>query len=1116
MMRANVHRRAMMRRMDPLPRCPDHDVLHRLLAGELRGDEQASVQAHLDACDACDRAAVALVERTRREGRPVDQSTRRVGLAHAPTVRNGARSGTAERGSREALAANAQVGDFRVVELLGRGAMGEVYRARDLTLDRDVALKVISQASDVPADAVDRFLREAQAVARFNHPNIVSIYAAGRHEGMPFVALELVQGETLRERMDRNPLSTDEVIEIARGVASGLAEAHRHGVIHRDLKPANVMLGRDGRVRVLDFGLAVVVHADAVPPSRDAGALVAQATSISGTPRYMAPEQWKGDQLGGATDVWALGVMMFEMCSGEQPFVARSVDALMERVTKAEPAPLLSSVCKADPELVQLVAECLEHDLTKRPTAKAVRARLTSLGESKPMSTDRGKRAWAVGAAAVAILGGLGAVGLSRSLPETETSTTTPATSTTAQPSASTGAPLVNPENAVKQVSHGKQHACALTQAGTVKCWGNNLLHQLGAPSPEFRLTPGAAVVGVANVVQISAAGSYTCAIDTEARVFCWGELPERGKSAPVEIAELKGAIDIAAGPYHACAALQSGKVKCFGDNAEGNLGIGTLEGTSPAPAEVIGVSGAVEVATGEQHSCARHGDGRVWCWGGNLQGELGRDADGDSGDAKIVSLEAKATQLAAGGANTCVVDDESRVRCWGEGMLFRTDGGAAKPTAIGLPGLATHVTVSPWFACAATKEKKVYCWGSPEGGQLGPTDDQDRAPKEIAGAEGADVVASGPGIACAIIAGVAKCWGSAAHGRLGDGTTQSYPSPVTVPSLTDATAIAINDGYSCAIRRSGNVACWGDATSLADTWVGSARANVPRDVVTSGNAKRIFALPYNLLIVDDTGAVSSVHGGLFRGPPGHRLAADFMLRPRPELKGIEAAFGAPLHVSMMLQRGGKLAFFHLGDEQTKVVPVLGTRDVVAMDAKYKDVCVVYRSGKVACFEHELSAHQLPSRFAPRMTSVTQIDDATEVTVGAIDRCALLKGGTLTCWSSYDEPEDAPKPLAGLSDVTHVVSSSRKRVLCALSKGKVLCRSEEEHEGQLGTGTFRPRLVPKPIPGLSDVVELAAAPDHVCALRRTGEVVCWGDNTREQLGAADPAFAWSPVTVKLD
>lgn len=261
--------------------------------------------------------------------------------------------------------------------------MGEVYRARDATLGRDVALKVISHASDVPPDAVARFLREAKAVARFNHPNIVSIYTAGRHDGMPFVALELVRGDTLADRLAGGTLPEEEVLSVARGIASALAEAHRHGVIHRDLKPANVMLGKDGRVRVLDFGLAMVVSLEGAPLSGSGVArnLAAEATSISGTPRYMAPEQWNRGELSGGTDVWALGVMLYEMLSGERPFPSMSVEALMKVVTDGPAAPSLAHVCDAAPAWVELVACCLERDQALRPTAKEVLARLDAMTE---------------------------------------------------------------------------------------------------------------------------------------------------------------------------------------------------------------------------------------------------------------------------------------------------------------------------------------------------------------------------------------------------------------------------------------------------------------------------------------------------------------------------------------------------------------------------------------------------------------------------------------------------------------------------------------------------------------------------------------------------------------
>ncbi|HSK02053.1 MAG TPA: serine/threonine-protein kinase, partial [Kofleriaceae bacterium] len=203
------------------------------------------------------------------------------------------------------LAEGTRVGDFRIRGLLGEGAMGEVYLAQDLTLGRRVALKLFKR-SVVQDDVAERFLEEARATASFNHPHIVTLHAVGEHLGRPYLALEYIDGESLRARLAAGPLPVREALRHGRAVADAIAEAHRRGLVHADLKPENVVISRDGRVRVVDFGLA-----------RLAGGA---ATSGSGTPAYMAPERWRNAAPTGAIDVWALGMMLHELVTCRRPF----------------------------------------------------------------------------------------------------------------------------------------------------------------------------------------------------------------------------------------------------------------------------------------------------------------------------------------------------------------------------------------------------------------------------------------------------------------------------------------------------------------------------------------------------------------------------------------------------------------------------------------------------------------------------------------------------------------------------------------------------------------------------------------------------------------------------
>jgi WD40 repeat protein/serine/threonine protein kinase len=255
-----------------------------------------------------------------------------------------------------------RVGPFRVMRLLARGGMGEVFVARDVRLGRKVALKFLSTRD---AEARQRVLSEARATARLSHPHVVSVYSVGQHRGRPYLALEYIEGPTLRQRfVDERP-GLREALRIALAIADALREAHRTGLVHGDLKPDNVILPPDGRLRLVDLGLAQLL--DGKELAKGSG-----SHSIGGTPIYMAPEQWRNDPMTGATDVWGLGLLLAELLSGRRALGwATDVSQLAAFMESPEPVkPLDPDV--APTAVRELVARCLEKDLALRPTADAV------------------------------------------------------------------------------------------------------------------------------------------------------------------------------------------------------------------------------------------------------------------------------------------------------------------------------------------------------------------------------------------------------------------------------------------------------------------------------------------------------------------------------------------------------------------------------------------------------------------------------------------------------------------------------------------------------------------------------------------------------------------------
>ena len=265
-------------------------------------------------------------------------------------------------------------GHFRIVSPLGRGGMGEVYRAHDETLGRDIALKVLA-SSALQAEGLDerlaRFEREAQILAALNHMNIAAIYGVADVEGTRALVLELVEGPTLAERLATGPILLDEVVTVARQIAVGLEAAHEQGVVHRDLKPSNIKLRPDGTVKLLDFGLAKIVQpesvAEGVAPSSPAitSPSMVQRGALFGTAAYMSPEQAKGRDADRRSDVWAFGAILYELLSGERAFKGDDVAETLAAVLRADVD--LSRLPASTPAgLRYLVARCLERNIARR------------------------------------------------------------------------------------------------------------------------------------------------------------------------------------------------------------------------------------------------------------------------------------------------------------------------------------------------------------------------------------------------------------------------------------------------------------------------------------------------------------------------------------------------------------------------------------------------------------------------------------------------------------------------------------------------------------------------------------------------------------------------------
>jgi Tol biopolymer transport system component len=265
------------------------------------------------------------------------------------------------------LSAGAKLGPYEIVAPLGAGGMGEVYRARDSRLKREVAIKVLPQAFSLDADRLRRFEQEALATAALNHPNILAVFDIGTTEGSPYVVSELLEGETLRERLRGGPIVVRKTLEYALQIAHGLAAAHEKGIIHRDLKPENLFITKDGRVKILDFGLAKLTQ----PESGDHTSLptMTQATEagvVLGTMGYMSPEQVRGAAVDARSDIFSFGAILYEMISGKRAFHRETAADTMSAILKEEPPDLSETNRNVSPALERIVQHCLEKSPEQR------------------------------------------------------------------------------------------------------------------------------------------------------------------------------------------------------------------------------------------------------------------------------------------------------------------------------------------------------------------------------------------------------------------------------------------------------------------------------------------------------------------------------------------------------------------------------------------------------------------------------------------------------------------------------------------------------------------------------------------------------------------------------
>jgi alpha-tubulin suppressor-like RCC1 family protein len=600
-------------------------------------------------------------------------------------------------------------------------------------------------------------------------------------------------------------------------------------------------------------------------------------------------------------------------------------------------------------------------------------------------------------------------------------------------------------------ITAGYEHTCAALTNGTVKCWGTNSSGQLGNGSTASRATKPVVVSGLTGVVAVSAGFDHNCALLGDGSVKCWGsnsygQLGNKSTASysrkPVTVFGLSGAVAVTAGGDHSCALLGSGAVKCWGDNFFGQLGNNTLVDKN-APVTVSGLSGVASVVAGYGHTCARLSAGGMKCWGDNASGELGNGTYTISKVAVTVKSVSGVKAIAAGDGHTCALLATGSVKCWGYNQYGAVgtgkSAGSTVPVAVeGLPGgaggAASNLSVGGYDACAVTTAHTVRCWGSND------------------------------------------------FGELGNGSFTYSPVPKTVPGITNATQVSAGLGdfqyraeHTCALLTTHQIKCWGD-NAFGSLGNGSTSTSTT-PVLVSGIA--------------DATAVSA----------------------------------GWVHTCAIVTGGavkcwGDNSVGQLGDGTTTQAntPVLvsGITGATAISAGFDHTCAITNHDKVTCWGRNDVGQLGDGTNVDSSTPVILASSATDPIANAISlnagnryTCVVISGGAAACWGANSSGQlgngstnDATVPTWVAGDDNYSSISAGLDHTCAVSATTATVCWGLGAKGELGNGkvtTFTSPINTK-VTGLSNVAAVDAGINQSCAMLTTGKVLCWGDNANGELG----------------
>jgi alpha-tubulin suppressor-like RCC1 family protein len=654
-------------------------------------------------------------------------------------------------------------------------------------------------------------------------------------------------------------------------------------------------------------------------------------------------------------------------------------------------------------------------------------------------------------------------------------------------------------------ISAGRYHTCALTAAGGVKCWGRNDYGQLGDGTTTNRLTPVDVFGLTSGVIAVSVGTYHTCALTEKGGVKCWGYNADGqlgdgtifNRLTPVGVSGLSsGVIGVSAGSDHTCALTAAGGVKCWGQNDYGQLGDGKgIDRLTPWDVYEL-ESGVKAVSSGGYHTCALTTLGGVKCWGQNDFGQLG---DGTTIDSNIpvgvYDLSSGVKAVSAGGYHTCALSERGGVKCWGFNYNGQLGDGTTidRLTPVGVSDLSSGViavSAGGSHTCALTAAGGVKCWGQNDFGRLGDgtTTDQ-HTPVDVSDLySGVIAISAGSGHTCAFIsAGAVKCWGYNYYGQLGDGTTVNRLTPVDVFWLTSGViAVSAGGSHTCALTAAGGVKCWGQNVygQLGDGT--SIDQHTPVDVS------------------DLSSGVIAVSAGT-----NHTCA-------------LTAAGGVKC---WGYNYYGQLGNGTTTDQHTPVGVSDLSSGVIAVSAGGGHTCALTAAGGVKCWGRN-DFGQLGDGTTNDSNIPVGVSDLTSgviaVSAGTNHTCALTAARGVKCWGlnvfgrlgdGTTNDSNIPVDVSGLVSGVIAVSAGSGHTCALTAAGGVKCWGDN-YNGQLGDDTTTNRLTPVDVSDLSSgVIAVSTGGMHTCALTAVGGGKCWGQNDFGQLGDGTTIDHLTPVGV---